>query len=109
MDGCRWSSSNREICKNVDSFLIKTINMRSSKFIQLLIVSLIVFSSKMYAQYIGLPAPPPYAIVSSAGATLAQIVDTMYAHANTGDTTEGGEMERINEFKRIWEPRVVIA
>jgi len=60
-----------------------------------------------YAQYREMaPLLPTYPVVNQYGASLSQIVDTMYAHANTADTGEGGEMEQIGVFSLFWQGRV---
>lgn len=60
-----------------------------------------------HAQYTSAPQPPRYNIVNTGGATLSQVVDTMYAYANTADTTEGSETDNINVFNELWEDRVL--
>jgi hypothetical protein len=55
----------------------------------------ILLGNNLQAQSFMAPHPPNYAIVSTPGATLAQVVDTMYAHANLNDTGEGGAMEQL--------------
>jgi hypothetical protein len=61
----------------------------------------------LYAQYMEIaPVLPTYPIVSQPGATLGQVVNMMYANANTADTGEGGEMDQINQFNLTWQTRV---
>ncbi len=52
------------------------------------------------------PLLPHYDIISQPGANLGQMLDTMYAHANMSDSTEGGEIDQIASFRRIWQERV---
>ena len=54
------------------------------------------------------PIPTSYGVVTQSGASLAQIVDTMYARANLNDTGEDGEMDQIKEFRLFWQGRVAI-
>jgi len=68
-------------------------------------VFLTIFSFRLSAQYIA-PQPPHYSIVSTTGATLEQVIDAMYAHANANDTGEGGTLEEISIFKNFWQQRV---
>ncbi len=63
-------------------------------------------SNHLWAQSIMAPHPPAYAIVNTPGATLARIVDTMYAHANPYDTVEGGALDQIATFQALWQGRV---
>ena len=71
------------------------------------IILAVLFSITLRAQqYETMTYLNQYSVVNQPGATLAQIVDTMYAHANVNDTTEGGEMEQIRSFNRIWQERV---
>ena len=49
-----------------------------------------------------------YPVVSQPGATLAQIIDTLTAHADPADSAEGGEEDLLFTFKKIWQQRVNI-
>ncbi len=54
------------------------------------------------------PQPPKYPVVNQAGATLFQILDTMAAHIDPADTSEGGPMDQLKSFKIFWQPRVAV-
>ncbi len=63
-------------------------------------------SNRLQAQYSMAPHPPAYAIVTTPGATLAQVMDTMTAHTNANDTGEGGAIEQVSIFANFWQQRV---
>lgn len=42
--------------------------------------------------------PPYYPIMDTGGATLQQVIDTMYAHADANDTGEGSALDQIKTF-----------
>ena len=63
--------------------------------------------NQLYAQYFVSPLHPYYSIVDQPSATLDQVLDTMYALANPDDSSEGGEMDLINEFRTFWQWRVL--
>jgi len=54
------------------------------------------------------PQPPNYAVVHQAGATLAQIIDTMQANINPIDTGEGGAIDQLQSFQTFWHARVSV-
>lgn len=58
------------------------------------------------AQYSSVPPASSLPILNMAGATLDQIADSMYAHTDSTDTAEGGELERARLFRAMWQGRV---
>jgi hypothetical protein len=63
-------------------------------------------ANHLQAQFLMAPRPPGYAIVNTPGATLTQVIDTMYAHTNANDTGEGGATEQLSIFTNFWKQRV---
>ncbi len=60
----------------------------------------------LWGQHLDASSLMKYDFINKPGATLYDIIDSMVAHANQKDTAEGGEMDQIMEFKKLWEKRV---
>src|ERR1035437_10926206 len=75
-------------------------------FFHAVLVILFFCNSLMAQSYRSPPQPPQYPYVSQPGATLAQITDSLAAHANPNDTEEGGEQDQIKTFTTFWKNRV---
>jgi hypothetical protein len=61
--------------------------------------------NSLFAQFYIAPQAPNYPVVSQPGATLTQVIDTMHAHADPTDTAEGGAIDQINTFTKLWRGR----
>ena len=73
------------------------------------IILAVLFSITLRAQqYETMTYLNQYSVVNQPGATLAQVVDTLNAHANPTDTGEGGAMDQIKEFRLFWQGRVAL-